>query len=77
MFSVDAPLFYLLKLHTTCFDLRESSSGVTNTHSLSLSRVVDSTYIHFQHYDVLLLTVSLRHIIFFTLIYILYMGLFI
>jgi hypothetical protein len=30
-FSVHAPLFYLLKLHTTCFNLRGSSSGVTNT----------------------------------------------
>jgi hypothetical protein len=48
----------------------------TNTHLLCLSRVVDSTHIHFQHYDVLLLTVGIRHILFFTLIYILCMGLF-
>jgi hypothetical protein len=31
MFSVHAPLFYLLKLHTTCFNLQGSSSGVMNT----------------------------------------------
>jgi hypothetical protein len=48
----------------------------TNTHSLCLSRVVDSTRIHFQCYDGLLLTLSIRHIQFFTQIYILYMGLF-
>jgi hypothetical protein len=47
----------------------------TNSHIICLFRVVDSTHIHFQHYEVLLLTFNLRRILFFTLIYLMNLGL--